>query len=364
MKLFQLTAYLEERFPLNLQEDYDNSGLQLGDPSMDITSVLVALDCTEAIVEEAIQTGSNVIVMHHPILFKGIKRIGVSTEIERILYRCIKQDIAIYAIHTNLDNHIDGVNSKIASTIGLRQCRVLQPKPHTLFKLVVYTPVDFEERVHDAVCAAGAGNIGNYYNCGYATIGIGKFTPNEKANPSIGEAHAPTRQEEAKMEYLLEKNNIGPVLSAMKGAHPYEEVAYDLIALENSNSQVGSGMIGELPEPMDALEFLSQLKEAFNCGVIRYTALQNKPIRTVALCGGAGSFLLPQAIQQNADIFISGDFKYHEFFGAENKIIIADIGHYESEQYTSALLVEIIREKFPTFAVQLTVNNTNPINFL
>lgn len=364
MKLFQLTAYLEERFPLNLQEDYDNSGLQLGDPSMDITSVLVALDCTEAIVEEAIQTGSNVIVMHHPILFKGIKRIGVSTEIERILYRCIKQDIAIYAIHTNLDNHIDGVNSKIASTIGLRQCRVLQPKPHTLFKLVVYTPVDFEERVHDAVCAAGAGNIGNYYNCGYATIGIGKFTPNEKANPSIGEAHAPTRQEEAKMEYLLEKNNIGPVLSAMKGAHPYEEVAYDLIALENSNSQVGSGMIGELPEPMDALEFLSQLKEAFNCGVIRYTAVQNKPIRTVALCGGAGSFLLPQAIQQNADIFISGDFKYHEFFGAENKIIIADIGHYESEQYTSALLVEIIREKFPTFAVRLTVNNTNPINFL
>lgn len=364
MKLFQLTAYLEERFPLNLQEDYDNSGLQLGDPSMDITSVLVALDCTEAIVEEAIQTGSNVIVVHHPILFKGIKRIGVSTEIERILHRCIKQDIAIYAIHTNLDNHIDGVNSKIASTIGLRQCRILQPKPHTLFKLVVYTPVDSEERVHEAVCAAGAGNIGNYYNCGYTTVGIGKFTPNEKANPSIGEAHVPTRQEEAKMEYLLEKQNIGAVLSAMKRAHPYEEVAYDLIALENSNSQVGSGMIGELPEPMGALEFLSQLKETFNCGVIRYTALQNKPIRTVALCGGAGSFLLPQAIQQNADIFISGDFKYHEFFGAENKIIIADIGHYESEQYTSALLVEIIREKFPTFAVRLTVNNTNPINFL
>ncbi|MEY3048300.1 MAG: hypothetical protein RL365_338 [Bacteroidota bacterium] len=364
MKLFQLTAYLEERFPLNLQEDYDNSGLQLGDPGMDITSVLVALDCTEAIVEEAIQTGSNVIVVHHPILFKGIKRIGVSTEIERILHRCIKQDIAIYAIHTNLDNHIDGVNSKIASTIGLRQCRILKPKPHTLFKLVVYTPVDSEERVHEAVCAAGAGNIGNYYNCGYTAVGIGKFTPNEKANPSIGEAHVPTRQEEAKMEYLLEKQNIGSVLSAMKRAHPYEEVAYDLIALENSNAQVGSGMIGELPEPMDAFEFLSQLKETFNCGVIRYTALQNKPIRTVALCGGAGSFLLPQAIQQNADIFISGDFKYHEFFGAENKIIIADIGHYESEQYTSALLVEIIREKFPTFAVRLTVNNTNPINFL
>lgn len=364
MKLFQLTAYLEERFPLNLQEDYDNSGLQLGDLNMDITSVLVALDCTEAIVEEAIQTGSNVILVHHPILFKGIKRLGVSTEIERILHRCIKQDIAIYAIHTNLDNHIDGVNSKIASTIGLRQCRILQPKPHTLFKLVVYTPVDSEERVHEAICAAGAGNIGNYYNCGYTTVGIGKFTPNEKANPSIGEAHVPTKQEEAKMEYLLEKNNIGAVLSAMKGAHPYEEVAYDLIALENSNAQVGSGMIGELPEPMDALDFLSQLKEAFNCGVIRYTAVQNKPIRTVALCGGAGSFLLPQAIQQNADIFISGDFKYHEFFGAENKIIIADIGHYESEQYTSALLVEIIREKFPTFAVRLTVNNTNPINFL
>ena len=364
MKLFQLTAYLEERFPLNLQEDYDNSGLQLGDPSMEITRVLVALDCTEAIVEEAIETGSNVILVHHPILFKGIKRIGVSTEIERILRQCIKHDIAIYAIHTNLDNHIDGVNAKIAETIGLTQCRVLQPKQHTLFKLVVYTPVDSEERVHEAVCAAGAGNIGNYYNCGYTTLGTGTFTPNEKANPTIGEAHVPTRLEEAKMEYILEKNNIGAVLAAMKAAHPYEEVAYDLIALENSNTQVGSGMIGQLPAPIDELEFLNHLKHAFNCGVIRYTALQQKPIRTVALCGGAGSFLLAQAIQQNADIFISGDFKYHEFFGAEDKIVIADIGHYESEQYTSALLVEIIREKFPTFAVQLTVNNTNPINFL
>ena len=320
MKLFQLTAYLEERFPLNLQEDYDNSGLQLGDPSMEITRVLVALDCTEAIVKEAIDTGSNVILVHHPILFKGIKRIGVSTEIERILRQCIKHDIAIYAIHTNLDNHIDGVNAKIAETIGLTQCCVLQPKQHTLFKLVVYTPVDSEERVHEAVCAAGAGNIGNYYNCGYATLGTGTFTPNEKANPTIGEAHVPTRLEEAKMEYILEKNNIGAVLAAMKAAHPYEEVAYDLIALENSNTQVGSGMIGQLPAPMDELEFLSHLKQAFNCGVIRYTALQQKPIRTVALCGGAGSFLLPQAIQQNADIFISGDFKYHEFLVQKTKL--------------------------------------------
>lgn len=364
MTLFQLTAYLEERFPLNLQEDYDNSGLQLGDPSMEITRALVALDCTEVIVDEAIETGSNIILVHHPILFKGIKRIGVSTEIERILRRCIKHDIAIYAIHTNLDNHIDGVNAKIAETIGLTGCRILQPKHHTLFKLVVYTPLDSEEHVHDAVCAAGAGNIGNYYHCGYSTHGTGTFTPNEKANPAVGEAHVPTRLEEAKMEYLIEKNNLGAVLAAMKAAHPYEEVAYDLIALENSNTQVGSGMIGQLPVPMDELEFLNLLKNTFNCGAIRYTALQHKPIRTVALCGGAGSFLLPHAIRQNADIFISGDFKYHEFFGAENKIIIADIGHYESEQYTSALLVEIIREKFPTFAVQLTANNTNPINFL
>ena len=364
MKLFQLTAYLEERFPLYLQEDYDNSGLQLGDPNMEVTRALVALDCTEAIVDEAIETSSNVILVHHPILFKGIKRIGVSTEIERILRRCIKHDIAIYAIHTNLDNHIEGVNAKIAETIGLTQCRILQPRQNTLYKLVVYTPIDSEEKVHQAICAAGAGNIGNYYNCGYATHGTGTFTPNEKANPTIGEAHVPTRLEEAKMEYLLEKNNIGAVLSAMKAAHPYEEVAYDLIALENRNTQVGSGMIGQLPTPIDELEFLSHLKKAFNCGVIKYTALQRKPIRNVALCGGAGSFLLPQAIQQHADIFISGDFKYHEFFGAENKIVIADIGHYESEQYTSALLVEIIREKFPTFAVQLTANNTNPINFL
>ncbi len=364
MKLFQLTAYLEERFPLNLQEDYDNSGLQLGDLSMEITRALVALDCTEVIVEEAIRNGSNLIIVHHPILFKGIKRIGVSSEIERMLRRCIKHDIAIYAIHTNLDNHIDGVNAKIASKLGLTKCRILQSLPHSLLKLVVYAPLEAQESVHEAICSAGAGNIGNYYNCGFAAVGIGTFTPNDKANPSIGKAHVPSNLQEAKMEYILEKHKVNAVISAMKEAHPYEEVAYDIIALENMNTQLGSGMIGELPNPIDEMSFLTRLKQTFNCGAIRYTALQHKPIRTVALCGGAGSFLLPQAIQKNADIFISADFKYHEFFGAEGNIVIADIGHYESEQFTSTLLVDIIKEKFPTFAVQLTENNTNPINFL
>ena len=364
MKLQHVSAFLEGKFPSYLQEDYDNSGWQLGDPQHQLTGVLVALDCTEAIVEEAIRKQCNLIIAHHPILFKGLKRLGVSSEIERIIHRCIKHDIAIYAIHTNLDNHIQGVNGKIAEKIGLHQCKILAPKGNTLFKLSFYTPVADQAKVHQAVCEAGAGMIGNYYNCGFSIEGKGTFTPNEFANPTLGQAHVPTELTEVKMEYVVSREKVHAVLDAAKNAHPYEEVAHEIIMLHNTNQEIGSGLIGQLNAPMDELAFLKQLKETFQCEGIRHTALLGKPIQTVAVCGGAGSFLLADALRQKADVFISGDFKYHEFFGAENRILIADIGHYESEQYTSELIVGLIREKFPTFAVQLTENNTNPINFL
>lgn len=364
MTLNELISHLEGLFPRYLQEDYDNSGLQIGQANVAIQGVLVALDCTEVIVQEAIDKKCNVIVVHHPLLFKGIKRIGWASEIERIIHRCIKHDIAVYAIHTNIDNHISGVNGKIADILGLIQRRVLVPKKQTLYKLSVYTPIDHQQAVHDSLCRVGAGGIGEYRDCAFFTEGVGTFTPSKEANPTIGKADEPTEVAEVKMEYLIEKHRLAESLEAMRSKHPYEEVAHDLILLENTNGALGSGLVGILPEAIEAEKFLLELKNRFRCGVIKHTKLTGKMIKKVALCGGSGSFLTSEALRQNADIFISADFKYHDFFAAEGKIILADIGHYESEQYTSALLVEIIQEKFPTFAVRLTENNTNPINIL
>ncbi|MBM3165577.1 MAG: Nif3-like dinuclear metal center hexameric protein [Bacteroidetes bacterium] len=364
MKSKQLIDYLEGRFPLYLQESYDNSGLQIGDLEQEVKGVLIALDCTEEVVREALKTGCNTLVTHHPLLFKGIKRIGNQNAVERIITTCIKNDLLVYAIHTNLDNHGEGVNKKISDRLGLINIRALVPVKGSLYKLTVFTPLDDVEKVHKNLCTAGAGAIGNYYGCSFQSRGTGTFTPNNKANPTLGKANIPQRVEEVKMEYLVPKHLIGAALNAMHQSHPYEEVAHDLVLLENTDRNLGSGMIGELPEAMSEPNFLNLLKIAFRTGVIRSTAPLGKPVKRVAVCGGSGSFLLKEAIQQGADVFVSSDFKYHDFFEAEGKTMVADIGHYESEQYTQELLLEIIKEKFPNFAVRITEHNTNPINFL
>jgi dinuclear metal center YbgI/SA1388 family protein len=364
MKIQHLLDYLETLFPLHLQEDYDNSGLQLGDPNATLHGCLVALDCTERVVDEAIAKKCNLILTHHPLLFKGIKRIGMASSTERIITQCLKNDMVLYAIHTNLDNHGLGVNKKICDILGLQSTRPLVPNASNLFKLIVFSPKDAVETLHDALCDAGAGKLGNYYGCSFQSEGKGMFTPNEKANPTLGAAHTPEVVEEIKMEYIVPKQHLNHVLTAMHATHPYEEVAYDVMALINKDYSLGSGMVGELKEAVDAQEFLLEVKMKFNCKAIRYTPTLGKNIRRVAVCGGSGSFLLGEALRQKADVYISSDFKYHEFFGAEGKIIIADIGHYESEQFTQDLLCDIIKEKFPTFAVQITEHNTNPINFL
>lgn len=363
MKTKELIDYLEGRFPLYLQESYDNCGLQIGDIDQDVSGILVALDCTEAVIDEAISLHYNTIITHHPLLFKGIKRIGKSTSIERIIRKCIKHDVVLYALHTNLDNHGEGVNKRICEKLGIFQPRPLVPYRGNLYKLVVFTPQDAVDSLHKALGDAGAGGIGNYYDCGFHSPGIGLFTPNEQATPSLGTAHVPERVEEMKMEYLVPKNKLHQVLRAMHETHPYEEVAHDVLLLENADPTLGSGMVGELAVPMEEQAFLSFVKETFNASVIRTSPLLTRTISRVAVCGGSGSFLLGEALRQQADVFISSDFKYHEFFEAEGKLMIADIGHYESEQFTQDLLVEIIQEKFPTFAVRITEHNTNPINF-
>lgn len=364
MELRELTQFLEQKFPLGLQAPYDNSGLQLGDLSQEINGVLVALDCTETIIAEAIEKKCNVILVHHPLLFKGIKRIGTSTSTERMIRTCIQNNLNVYAIHTNLDNHINGVNAKIAEKIGLHTCKILEPMEGMLYKLSVYVPRDQVQHFHQAMCASGVGSIGNYLDCAFQMEGIGTFTPNEFAHPTIGIAGEVSTVEETRIDYLLEKNQIEKALQTMRTAHKYEEVAHDLIPLSNAHTLRGAGMVGLLAAPKPPKVLLAELKSIFQCGCIKFTDEVSETVQKIAFCGGSGSFLLDKAIGAGADVFISGDFKYHDYFRAEGKIQIMDIGHFESEQYTCELLAEIIQEIIPTFAVHLTENNTNPVNYI
>ena len=363
MKLKAITQFLEHQFPLSLQESYDNSGLLIGNLEMEITGVLICLDSIEKIVDEAIEKSCNLIIAHHPIIFKGLKKMTESNYIERVVSKCIKNDIALYAIHTNLDNHFEGVNKEIANRIGLKNLRILQPIQGNLSKLTVFVPKDALEKLDEAIFKAGGGQIGNYSECHFRTEGTGTFKGNENSNPQIGNKNVREAFEEFRVEYLVSNYNLRTVLNAMYAAHPYEEVAYEIYPIQNSNQFEGAGMIGELETEQDEIAFLKQLKSTFNCGIIRHTQLLGRKIKKVAVCGGSGSFLLSKAIQQKADIYITGDFKYHEFFDAEKQIIIADIGHFESEQFTTNLLAERLKENFTNFAIHLTEHNTNPINY-
>ena len=356
---------LEQWAPPVLQESYDNSGLLVGDRTAIIDSVLVSLDCTEAVVEEAARLGAGMIVSHHPIVFQGLKRLTGSNHVERTVMAAIRHGIALYAIHTNLDNVADGVNQKLATAVGCLpdSLRILRPKPALLNQLVVYVPKAQSAEVQEALFAAGAGQIGAYDECGWAVQGQGTFRPLDGSNPTIGQEGMRSEVDEVRVEVVVETWRLNEVLSAMQQAHPYEEVAHSVWTLANTSGEVGSGMVGELAEPMAEVAFLDQLKKNLGCGAIRHTDLCEKPIRKVAVCGGSGSFLLSDAIRSGADIFVTSDFKYHEFFGAEGRILIADVGHYESEWQTTHLIVSRLNNKFTNFAIHLAQANPNPIHY-
>lgn len=364
IKVKDVTRHLEILAPPAYQESYDNSGLLTGDPEQEVTGILLTLDCTEAVVSEAIARNSNMIVAHHPIIFRGLKRLTGSNYVERTVIHAIRQNIAIYAIHTNLDNVQNGVNRKICEKIGLINLSILAPKTQALTKLVTFIPVERAGEVLDALYAAGAGQIGNYENCSFTVEGQGTFKPNEKASPAIGQRLVQEVVRETRAEVIFPSHLQGQILRALRQAHPYEEVAYYLTRLENPNQEVGSGMIGELPAPQEPSEFLRRLKTSMDLKVIRHTRITDQPVKKVAVCGGSGSFLLPQARQAGAQVYVSADFKYHEFFDAEDRIIIADIGHYESEVFTRELLGEVLIKKFPNFAINFSETVTNPISYL
>jgi dinuclear metal center YbgI/SA1388 family protein len=363
MKIQEVISFLEDLVPLSSQESYDNCGLLVGNRNDEVKSVLLCLDCTEEVVEEAVRVGANLIIAHHPIIFKGLKSLTGKNYVERTVLACIKNDISLYAIHTNLDNYRFGVNKEICDRLGLVNTSILAPKNETLYKLVVFIPKEHHASVSQAMFAAGAGEIGNYDNCQFYQEGTGTFRPVGEAQPFSGNLNELSSDQEVRAEFLVSAHKLGEVIAAMKNVHPYEEVAHDIYVLKNSNQSEGSGMVGFLEKPIDEAGFLQLVKETFHCGCIRHTSLRNKSISKVAVCGGSGSFLLRNAISSGADIFITSDFKYHEFFDAEGRIVIADIGHYESEQFTPNLLEALLKKKFTTFAVRLTEINTNPINY-
>jgi len=362
MKLSEIVQVLEAFAPLSLQETYDNAGLCCGDLVTEISKILVSLDITEEVVNEAIKTDCQLIIAHHPVIFKPLKKLTGSNYVEKTLLKAIKNKIALYTSHTNLDNIMGGVNFKIAEKLGLKNILILQPLNNNLKNLTFFVPVENTEDVIKALGEAGAGQIGNYKNCSFQVTGKGSFTPNEFANPFLGQAFKKEVVEENRVEMIFPSYLESQIMNALINSHPYEEIAHYITNLTNVNLETGSGAIGDLDKELTSDEFLLHLKSSLNLDTIRHTIFKGK-INKVAVCGGSGSFLLKKALSSKADAFVSADFKYHEFFDAENKIMIADIGHYESEFYTKDVFFELLTKKFPNIAILFSTVNTNPVKY-
>ena len=358
----EITAIIEELAPLQLQESYDNAGLQVGDDSLPATGALLCVDVTEAVVDEAIELGVNLIIAHHPLLFRPLKRIVGSSYIERVVMKALRHDIAIYAAHTNLD--AVAVNHVWASKLGLSQVEVLQPIRDMLYKLITYVPEAHTDALKDALFAAGAGTIGAYDSCSFTSNGVGTFRAGEGTSPYCGSQGVLHHEPESRVEVILPKYLKGRVVRALLSAHPYEEPAYDLIPIANDYVQAGIGVVGNLPEPISVYNLLQQVKKQTACAQVRHTANSDKMVQRIALCGGAGSSLIGSALAANADLFITGEIGYHQFFGYENSMILAEVGHYESEQHTKDIFCEVITKKIPNFATYYTKVETNPIKYL
>ena len=364
VKIKDIANALEMFAPLPLQDDFDNAGLQIGLTEAEVTGVLLCLDVTEAVVDEAIALGCNLIVSHHPVIFKPLKRITGSSYVERCILKALSAGIAMYSAHTNIDNAPGGVNFRIAEIIGLKNVRILVPKEEALLKLAVYVPLSHADALREALFAAGCGEIGNYGSCSYNVQGFGTFKAKEGCNPfcgNVGELH---REEEVRIETIMPSYMKGRVIKALLAAHPYEEPAFDVFALENSWNSVGAGVIGELPEECSEMEFLKSIKEKFAVGSVRYTSLLGRNVKRVALCGGAGGSFAGAAMAAGADVYITGEARYHDLFSYEGKMLMAVIGHYESEQFTMDIFHKIISDKYPHLKMAKTTVNTNPVNYL
>ena len=364
MKLSDLCYFLDSEIPLSFQEGYDNSGIQLGQAGQEITSALITLDVTEEVIDEAVQKGCDIIISHHPLIFKGIKKITGRSSTDRIITKAIKNDIAVYSAHTNLDMVNNGVSKKMAQKLGLQNIRVITPLKNRLLKLVTFIPEDHLDKVREAIFKAGAGHIGNYDNCGFSVSGTGSFRAGEGTNPFSGQLGKIHFGKEIRFETIIFSHLQEAVLKALLESHPYEEVAYDLYPIENQNIEAGLGCTGDFKEPTEEKDFLNLIASVFGATGLRYSRLTGRAVKKVALCGGSGSGLLNDAISAGADAFVTGDIKYHTFFEADDRILIVDCGHFESEKFSTEILYDLINKKFPKFAIRFSETNTNPINYL
>ena len=364
MKIKEIISVLEEMAPLAYAEDFDNVGLLVGDKESEATGILVCHDALESVIEEAVTKKCNLVVCFHPILFSGLKKITGKNYVERAIIKAIKNDIAIYAVHTALDNHPEGVNKIFSNALGLTKTKILIPKENYIRKLVTYTIPENAEELRNSLFDAGAGTIGNYENCSFNSKGIGTYMGNEHSNPEIGERFEFVEADEIKIEVTFEKHLENKILKSLFKNHVYEEVAYEIYDLQNKNQNIGLGMIGELQVPMEEKEFLDFVKDKMKSEGIRHSSFLGKPIKKVAVLGGSGSFAIKNAIQAGADAFLTSDLKYHQYYEAENQLILADIGHFESERYTKNYIVDYLRKKILNFAVILSEENSNPVKYL
>jgi dinuclear metal center YbgI/SA1388 family protein len=358
-----IAHYLDSKFPFSLQEKYDNSGIIIHFEEEEITSILVAFDITEEVINEAIKKKANVIISHHPFIFSGIKKLSSNKSNDRLVILAIQHKISIIALHTNIDNAREGVNGKIAQLFDLKHVEILKPIENTLYKLVTFVPHDFSGAVRDALFQSGAGQIGEYSNCSYSTNGEGTFKASNNTNPYVGAKNEMHFEPETKIETIVPEHLLSLAITNLKATHPYEEVAFDIIPLKSSNPQTGAGIIGELDKPMKTEDFFELLKSKFNLTLIKHSPLVVPQVKKIAFCGGSGSFLISEALKQKADIYITGDLKYHDYFETENRIILADIGHFESEQHTIDIIIDVLTKKFPNFAILKTEISTNPIQY-
>lgn len=363
MTIKEITSVLEHFAPLGLQEDYDNSGLLLGSPDTDISGILITLDVTEEILDEALTSNCNLVIAHHPLIFKGLKRLVGADHVQRLTVKAIRNNIAVYAMHTNLDNSVHGLNARICELLEIKNCRILQPGKGLLSKLVTFCPVDHADRVRQALFDAGAGHIGNYDFCSYNITGQGTFRASDDTNPFVGRKNELHIETETRIEVILPNYHRAAVVAALLDTHPYEEVAYDIYPLSNTTGFAGSGVTGMLDTPVPETEFLEKVKKNLGIPFLRHSETMDRKISQVAVCTGSGSFLIPEAIKSGAQAFLTADLKYHDFFDTDKRLLLVDIGHYESERFAKDLIYGILNEKFPNFAILISKINTNPVHY-
>ncbi|MDR3129421.1 MAG: Nif3-like dinuclear metal center hexameric protein [Tannerellaceae bacterium] len=355
---------LEEFAPLALQESFDNTGIQVGEIGQEVKGVLLCVDVTEDVMDEALVKGCNLVIAHHPLLFKPVKSLRGTTYVERCVMKACKYDMVIYAAHTNLDNLRKGINGWLGKRIGLDNVHILSPKREGLVKVVTFVPSGHVQKVQDALFATGAGCVGNYDRCSFRHEGLGSFRAQEGAHPFLGKVGKEHVEREERIETVVPVHLQEKILQAVYAAHPYEEPVTDLYPLNNAWEEVGSGIWGDLSAEEDEREFLLRVKELFKIRCIKHSTLRGKPVRRVAVCGGSGAFLIKEAIACGADVLLTGEARYNDYHDVQNRLLLAVTGHYESEACTKDIFRTLLSEKFPTFALHLSEADVNPVKYL